>query len=364
MQEFDDLQQGNPMQGAIVGFGTIAQGHLHGYGAISHMAIPAVVDICESRRASARDLGLSAYESLDALFADFRPDFLDICTPPGSHAGYIEAALDRGIPALCEKPVFVPPAATYMKLLRRLSQSRDGILYPCQNYKFAPIFNYVRDLIDSGDIGDIIRVNVAVLRSGHAKGVQDWLPDWRRDETFSVGGILRDHGPHGIYLATSTTGLVPKSVSCVLGKMRGKEIFDLEDTSILRIKCTGGEDIEISLTWAAGLRDSRYLFVGTRGFISIENDNLTIGRDGGIKRISVRSDFDDPSHRKWFTAMFADFHEIVSDPKLRDTRLLGLINESLVTTAVVDAGYESARSASEWVEVPRIVFPGVNKQGG
>lgn len=337
------------LRGAIIGFGSIAQGHLSGYAEVSGLMATAVVDPCDARRDAARSVGLNAYPRLDDLLNESVPDFIDVCSPPDSHHHYIAAAVRHRVPVLCEKPVFVPCEADYASIRECISAS-GTVVYPCQNYKFAPVFDRVAMVIKSGAIGTVVKVHFGIVRAGHALGVAEWYPDWRRDPTVSYGGILRDHGPHSVYLATSLTGLVPHSVSCILGTMGGTGQWSTEDTALLRMRC-GGSDIEFSLTWSATIRESRYTFVGTAGFVSVENDQLTVSHRGGTLRSSVRSDFDDPSHRYWFAAMFRDFHAAVTRPGEHAGRVRTLLEESMLTTAVIDAGYASAAHGGAWCDL-------------
>ena len=45
------------------------------------------------------------HASVDDLLAGERPDFVDVCAPPGSHATLIERALDAGLHVVSEKPL-------------------------------------------------------------------------------------------------------------------------------------------------------------------------------------------------------------------------------------------------------------------
>lgn len=344
------------MQGAIIGFGSIAQGHRTGYSQLGDLAVRAVVDPCPARRAAAVAEGLDAFATLDDLLDSGRPDFIDICTPPSSHWSYIASAIENSIPALCEKPVFVPGDVEYPDMIKAIA-SANALVYPCQNYKYAPVFARMRARVQAGELGQIASIRVAILRNGHARGVIDWEPDWRRVDDLAIGGILRDHGPHGIYLATSLGGLIPTAVSCVLGTISGAPGWVNEDTALLRIRCANDTDIEIYLSWAAGLRDSRYMVTGAKGFISIENDKLVAGTDGQVDRELIHSGFDDPAHGEWFAAMLADFRDAVQTPALHAEHVRGLLDESLLTTTVIDAAYRSALDRGAWFEVARLAMP-------
>lgn len=340
------------MQGLIIGFGNIAEGHLQGYQATSDLEVVAVVDVTAQRREAALRRGLRAFSTVDEALRSVDVDFVDVCTPPSLHLGGIRSSIAAGLPVMCEKPVFVPGNTSYDDVLDHV-WAGGSLVYPCQNYKYAPVFSQVREIIGSGALGTIQYARVDIARRSHARGVVEWNPDWRRDPSYSAGGILRDHGPHATYLLLSMLGQQPRAVSVVTGSLAQSHpnVRTTEDTALLRLRCDEGAECDVSLTWAAGHRSSRYLFVGTAGFVSIEDDTLTWSERGQLFREPVRSDFDDPSHSAWFGAMFEDFSRLVRSGSTGLAHGQELVTESLYTTAVIDAGYVSATAAGAWTDV-------------
>lgn len=339
------------MKGAIIGFGTIAMGHATGYSRLEGLSIEAVVDPTPSRRDCAKHrFGLRAYARFDEMLARESPEFIDVCTPPNTHADYIRLGLRRGLHVLCEKPVLVGDAAGYAALLKEV-RSAESIMYPCHNYKFAPILRVMQEVVSAPDFGDIMGAQFRTIRSGHALGVPDWNPHWRRDPETSLGGILRDHGPHSIYMATHLTGGTPVAVSCLTGNLRRDRYTDTEDTAMLSIRLDHGAQIMLSLTWSAEFRNSYYSIVGANGSVAVENDDVWCTIGGEVKRSVLPSKFDDPSHTDWFEAMFLDFLEKLEH---RD-QLDALHQEALMTSLVIESAYSSAGNGGRWVsvEVPK-----------
>ena len=100
------------VRGAIIGLGNVAvHGHLPGWLSRPDVEIVAVSDMRPARRAvgAERLPGARWFDSAESLLADARLDFVDICTPPSSHATLIRAALERGVHVLCEKPLVGSP---------------------------------------------------------------------------------------------------------------------------------------------------------------------------------------------------------------------------------------------------------------
>ena len=334
------------MQGAIIGFGTIAAGHLVGYRSTLELSTVAVVDPSPQRRAKAAAAGFRTYARFDDLLEHETLDFVDICAPAFAHPDYIRRGLDAGLHVLCEKPVFMPELSGYETVVEQIATS-GRVMYPCHNYKFAPILRYMESVIDSPGFGDVLHARFRTLRAGHARGVPEWNADWRRDPVYSGGGILRDHGPHSIYLAAHLTDMAPESVSCISGSLQRGRFDATEDTALLTLRCAEGVQIVLDLSWSAAFRDTYYSVVGSRGSIVVENDHVQYTRDGQISREILPSDFDDPSHSEWFAKMFADFAETVADPQHQ----WRLIREAIITSVVIDAAYESAARRGEWVDV-------------
>ena len=73
--------------------------------------IVAAADARPSQRAEceARLPGARWYDSPEALLDGETLDFVDVCTPPSSHAPLVLRALDRGLHVLCEKPLVSSP---------------------------------------------------------------------------------------------------------------------------------------------------------------------------------------------------------------------------------------------------------------
>ncbi|WP_197322296.1 Gfo/Idh/MocA family protein [Saccharomonospora sp. NB11] len=334
------------MQGAIIGFGTIAQGHMVGYSRIPGLSISAVVDVSSERRRYAEDVfGVRVYRDFAELVANEDVDFIDICTPPSSHAEYSSLGLAHQLHVLCEKPVFLPGKDGYHSLLSEISSS-NGVFYPCHVYKFAPVLETVKRIVVDPGFGRVLGAQFRTLRRGHARGVPEWRPHWRRENGISLGGILRDHGPHSIYLAMNLTGCTPRAVSCLTGQMR-RDDFDDEDTALVRLRCNDDVEIAFTLSWASGHRSTGYSILGGSGCVIVDGDELTYQTGGDVVRRSIDSGFDDPSHKEWFHRMLLDFRDVVANPH----RQWELVEEALLTSVLIDGAYESAQQGGAWIDV-------------
>jgi predicted dehydrogenase len=287
--------------------------------------IVAVADVCEQRRQAVPQALPAArvYPSFEALLAAEGDslDFIDVCTPPSEHAAVARAGIERGLHVLCEKPL-TTTREDAASLLQLATRSRR-VLFPCHNYKHAPVVVAIRDIIQSGRIGRVRSVTLQTYRNTHAKGVTEWNTHWRRQLRYSGGGIAMDHGSHSFYLAFEWMGGWPTAVSARTFNSQ-PERHDTEDNFFAVLQFPNGV-ANTQLTWTAGVRKVLYTIQGDKGAITADDDDLQVavmratnGPDVAqgavawdVERRSVSSDWMDASHTRWFNAMFDQFVDAI-----------------------------------------------------
>lgn len=335
-----------PLRAALIGYGFIgSKGHLEGYRSrqqLGDVVIEAVADICEARRDEARKAlpGARIYADYQSLLEaeSHRIDFVDIATPPHAHAEIARAALARGLHVLCEKPL-----ATRFDDARAMiedAQRARRVIFPCHNYKHAPVIKAVHDELALGRIGPIHLVTLSTFRTTHAKGVNEWRPDWRREGRYSGGGIAMDHGSHTFYLAFDWLASYPVAVSA---KMSTLGNFDTEDNFSCALTFPNAT-VTAHLSWTAGVREVIYTIHGERGAITVDDDTMKVSyRDElGVQRTEQRtiaSDWMDASHARWFSSMFDQFRTAIQEQNYvgQDAR------DALRCVQLISRAYESAK---------------------
>jgi predicted dehydrogenase len=326
-------------QGAIIGFGFIAEkGHLPAYLARNDVQIAAVADICGPRRELARKLipGVRIYEDAQSLLAkEKRLDFIDIATPPKDHAPIACSAMQQGLHVLCEKPLAtsVRDAESVIEQAQRTRR----VFFPVHNYKHAPSMRAVREIIDSGRIGAVSLVTLDTFRTQHAKGVAEWLPDWRRIRSYAGGGIAMDHGAHTFYLVFDWLGSHPLSITA---KMSSQGAYDTEDNFTATVTFPTGVAMA-RLTWNAAVRKVIYTIHGDNGAIRLEDDDVEISvRGEPVERRAIASHWGDASHKEWFGAILDRFSAAIDagewvGPDARD---------AVSCVRLIETAYASSRS--------------------
>jgi len=339
------------MNGAIIGFGNIAQAHIHAYEAVSDMSITGIIDSSETRINYAKQIHpqIKSYTSIEKLFVEQSIDFIDICTPPDTHFYYIKKGLLANCHVLCEKPFLTDPE-NYSEVFSLMCSSGKHV-YPLHNYKYAPIVKWMKEHVKSNEFGEIKQGYFRTIRNGHAHGTNEWNKDWRRIPKISAGGILLDHGPHNIYLTSFLMEKNPIAVSCITGNLAKETSYsNTEDTAILSLYFENEVTFFLELTWAGCFRKTHYSLVGSKQSLFVDNNNICISKNGVFETIEMNSDFDDPMHKNWFCEMFYDFLNLIENPERQDS----LFQEAFTTTTVIQRAYESATKNGEILPIKSI----------
>lgn len=339
----------HPLRGAIVGFGFIAErGHLPAY--LQHperFAITAVADISPARRAIAQRALPNArvYADFQTLLEGERElDFVDIATPPAQHAQLAHVALDRGLHVLCEKPITTTAADAHALLAHAERVGR--VFFPSHNYRHAPVVQAIREYITDGTLGDIHLITLQTFRPTHARGVDEWLPDWRRIQRYSGGGIAMDHGSHSFYLAFDWLDSYPSEVTAHFAHRSG---LDTEDDLSCTVTFPTGLAI-VHLTWNAGVRKVIYTLHGSRGALTVEDDDLELSLrvDGKVVKRTAASHWMDASHVTWFASLHEEFLAAIASTEIRSRQMMDAVR----AIELIEAAYASARAGSRSVALP------------
>src|SRR5690606_11144791 len=150
---------------------------------------------------------------------DFHVTGVQTCALP------IFKAFEKGLHVLCEKP-----AGVYTKNVREMNEAaeKSGKVFSMMfNQRTNPLYQKVRDLIVSGELGEIKRTNWIITNWYRSQSYYD-SGSWRATWAGEGGGVMLNQSPHQLDLWQWTTGLMPKRVRafCSFGKYRNIEVED------------------------------------------------------------------------------------------------------------------------------------------
>ena len=196
--------------------------HLHAWEMVDGGELVAVCDVDQQAIDQIGDRwGITKrFTSYEALLADPDIDGVDIVTPPFLHAEMTQAAAAAGKHVYVEKPMARSVGETASMIE---SASETGItLMVGESYVFQGSNVMARELIDAGEIGDVLHVRQTkgpwVMRPeelDRLEGKGHFIP-WRIDPELSGGGPypwLMDHGAH--FFATARYLAVDEPIDAV-----------------------------------------------------------------------------------------------------------------------------------------------------
>jgi predicted dehydrogenase len=183
----------------------------------------------------------------DDLLEDPKIEAVVVATPVSTHHHLAAAALEAGKHVFVEKPL---AASTVDALdLIELARERDLVLMPGHTFLYSPPVNTVRDLIVSGDLGEIYFVSTSRVNLGlHQPDVS----------------VAWDLGPHDFSILRYWLGETPRYVSAT---SRACIFPSIPDVAFINLEFDSGVIAHVELSWLAPSKLRRTTIAGSRKMV-------------------------------------------------------------------------------------------------
>jgi predicted dehydrogenase len=276
---------GETMRIGLIGTGNIGvSAHIPAVRANEGMTIVAAADPTPERlQVAAEAAGLGPddlYPNWHDLLARDDIEAVIVATPQRFRPEIVIAAANAGKHILAEKPLALTPADA--RAMIDAARVNGVTLATVHNYHFMPVYQDIKEMIDSGDIGE---PEVAVL---NYLGVEDrpgaaaYVPRWRHSAADAGGGVLTDM-LHVVYLANWFMGGAPESVSAWVDRRLDSD-GDVEDIALVRYDYPNGHAL-VNMAWGEG--PGGVEIGGTKGRIVMENRGFGTHPFVPAERLSV-----------------------------------------------------------------------------
>jgi predicted dehydrogenase len=232
----------------VVGCGEIAQlSHIPSLCSLSNVNLAAICDRDESvAEAVARRFRIkNYYTDVSLMLNKENLDMMDVCATPETHASLSILAMEAGCHVLVEKPM-----ATSSKQADEMISSsikNKVTLGVVHNNLFNPVIMKAKSLVERGDIGDVIGVDIKfpTHQGSRYLNKDHWchkLP----------GGIYTEILAHPIYLAQEFLGDV-KLAGVYAEKLGNDECLRFDEVRIILKGKKGFGMITNSYSWPQGI---------------------------------------------------------------------------------------------------------------
>jgi len=258
-----------------------------------------------------------------------RLDAVVVLTPTPLHAEMVIAAVNRGMPVICEKALATSPGEA-TKILNAV-EAADGYLAVTYNYTGYPMVRELKWLIQHGALGDLQQIHVEMPQEGYQSiGKGDVRPapqEWRLHDG-SVSTLSLDLGVHIHHLILFLCRAQPIEL-VALNNTYGF-FSDVVDNTMCLARYT--DDIHCQLWFSKsalghsnGLKIRLYGNEGSAEWVQLHPDEIRLtdnrGEQTTLSRSSARLEVANqprysrfkPGHPSGFIEAFANLYYDVAD---------------------------------------------------
>jgi len=320
---------------ALIGAGYIADYHARGLLAQKNVEISAVAAVPLQ---AAKDFAVkynikTATDDALSLTKDKTIDGVILALPNSFHAPYAIEFLKYGKDVFVEKPLAMNNEE--VEQVKSAAEKNEKLVMVGHMWRFDTDVNYVKGIIDSGTLGNIIKTKGYGIHT-------NWGPEgWFTQKKLAGGGALADMGVHAIDTVRYLLGNpLPKQVYAKISTQFGD--YDVDDTGVIMITWENDTVSVIESGWwhphADGPEAATRLF-GKKGFASVfpTEFKLNINNKSGDFNPEL-PEREEHCDQVIYTRQMAHFVESIRN---RKTPSPG-IKEGRIVMQIVDAAYQSA----------------------
>ncbi|WPP50954.1 Gfo/Idh/MocA family protein [Catalinimonas niigatensis] len=338
---------------AVIGCGFWAQYQIAAWKELEAAELVAVCDLDEEKALrTAEKFGAARhYTNAQELFEKEKLDFVDIITTVEAHAVFVIMAAKFGVSAICQKPLG-PDLKTAREMVEACKQAGVS-LFVHENFRWQAPIRQVREVLDSGKIGEVFKGRVTFCS---AFPVYDNQPVLAELDKF----ILADIGSHVLDIARFLMGEVD-NLRCLTRRVNPR--IKGEDVANVLMEMKSGAHCFVEMSYASLLEREAFpetllLIEGSKGSLRLDCDfQLSITSPKEIEKRKVS-----PEMYHWVNPDYALVQSCMVDlnrdflQALQEGRQAEITGEdNYRTMQLVYASYASAESG-QVVKIEAVTF--------
>ena len=248
-----NLNSTAPLRVGVIGYGYWGPVLCRNLALLKHAELVAICDQSFEARSKANLLhkGANISASFEEMILTSNIDAVLIATPARTHFRLAADALRYGLHVLVEKPLAL--SSTKAEKLIQLAQQKRKTLMVDHTHLFAPAFECLSALIQSGEIGELR--HASCHRAGFGLFTNCMNAAW-------------DLASHDVSMLTSLAGEGPLTASCV-----GYNAIGLQpiDTTQISLRFPSGFSASIHSSWAEPRKSRKITLVGSSKMIVFDD---------------------------------------------------------------------------------------------
>lgn len=335
-------RKNTPLKFAVIGTGFWARFQLAAWQELDGVECVALYNRTRSKaEALGKECGVTAvYDDMDRLLDSHSLDFADIITDVDTHALFSLKCAERGVPAICQKPLAPDPQTA--QGMAAAFEKKGLPLYVHENWRWQRPMRVFKEKLNAGTIGRPWRARIQYCNSFPVFENQPFLKEL---EQF----ILTDIGTHILDTARFLFGEA-KTLYCRTHRVNPG--IKGEDAATVTMDMESGLCLNVEMSYASKLENEAFpqTYVEVEG----EHGSLQLSRDYWIKETNAAGTSGDrypPESYPWADPDYDLIHSSIVD--CNRNLLAGLTGSGEVETTaqnnlrtlqLVFACYDSARS--------------------
>ena len=269
-----------PVRIGVIGVGNMGSCHVNWLleGKVAGAICSAICDRDTDKLAkwSEAEKGLKHFTDSKALIRSGLVDAVIIATPHFDHTIIGIDALEQGLHVMVEKPLSVHKSDCEKLIAAYKKRPKKSQLFAAMfNQRTDPKYLKLRELIQSGELGEIRRVNW-IITDWYRTQAYYTSGGWRATYKGEGGGVLSNQCPHNLDLLQWIFGM-PKTVRGHIGIGKWHDI-EVEDSVTAYLEYANGATGVFITTTGEFPGTNRLEVTGDRGKVVAENGKLTFIR--------------------------------------------------------------------------------------
>jgi len=288
----------------MLGYGFMGDAYSRAFEALRHLDVPFRPELVSLsgrsaeplERARARWGWADAVQDWREQVADDRVGLFVNGGPNDVHAEPTIAAARAGRHVVCEKPLGRDASESH-EIWRAAQEA--GVRHLCGfNYRFVPAVRLARELLEAGELGEVIHIRAVYLQS--------WSQDadsaaWRFDPERAGTGVLGDIGSHSVDLVRYLAGEIVAVSAVVHTILPGRRV---DDHFVAAVELENGVagTIEGSQLARGHANSNTFEINCTRGSLAFDAERLNelrVSDEHGFRRVLVTKQ-EHPFMRFWW----------------------------------------------------------------
>ncbi len=256
-----------PVRTAVVGLGYWGPNLVRNLQELPDADLLAVCDLREDllHKIGLRYPSVTTTTDFAEILGDERIEAVLIATPVSTHFPLASAAIRAGKHVFVEKPLAV--SSGEVLALINLADEHERLIMPGHTFLYSPPVNTIRELILSGELGDIYFISTSRVNLGlHQSDVS----------------VAWDLGPHDFSILRYWLDETPTHVTAL---SRGCVIPDIPDVAFINMEFGSKTIAHVELSWLAPSKLRRTTIVGSEKMVVYDDVSTEPVRvfDSGVR---------------------------------------------------------------------------------